>query len=656
MGGDWAESGRVVQIESTFPPLDYRSLPRSQGDVRRVRDPPTTWESEAPPERSLPCSRWVRRQLWRGPARRTSRMARCLLRTLALVGAFLAIAPAAQAAQCGLPDASPWWVDFSDGSVSFRDSVFKHPGVIAASTGAQAPASLRAGGAQTVYWYMHLDAIVGSPAAPAPAAGIPAAAAQLLAAAQASSGCTTPIIALNEMAGQDSPTPWSPGTTAYRQNIFALVSALTAGGARPFLLVPGTPHPPSVANEAAAWWQQVASVSDIVLEVYAAAPAISEAGPLLGSRALRVSFRSALQSFLSINVPAGRLGVMLGFQSGIGYAGREGLQPTGSWLEVVKLEALAARQVASELGISSVWSWGWGTFDTAGADPDKPIAACTYLWTRDPVLCDVPAQVEGDFNGSTDEGQILLAAGVQCQIGAKKTITIAAIDRLAHLTRGRQAAIGALLVRDIVRGRKATQLAIRRQEAAIIYGRFKSSRARYVAALARRGATPAVGRAALADGIKLQTIERGLHVPAPSAAAVRAWRKTHGGTRVRIVRSSIPVGWLGGSRSGIALPGSDVPPQVLRARDGQKLRVPTAQGVARITVGKALPLRQASGADANATVSALIRSTARDAAGATWLAGAAAKALDTAICVRDELPTAEPQSIAARAPFLRPLR
>jgi hypothetical protein len=95
---------------------------------------------------------------------------------------------------------------------------------------------------------------------------------------------------------------------------------------------------------------------------------------------------------------------------------------------------------------------------------------------------------------------------------------------------------------------------------------------------------------------------------------------------------------------------------VLRARDGQKLRVPTAQGVARITVGKALPLRQASGADANATVSALIRSTARDAAGATWLAGAAAKALDTAICVRDELPTAEPQSIAARAPFLRPLR
>jgi hypothetical protein len=583
-------------------------------------------------------------------------MARCLLRTLALVGAFLAIAPVAQAAQCGLPDASPWWIDFSDGSVSFRDSVFKHPGVIAASTGAQAPASLRAGGAQTVYWYMHLDAIVGSPGAPAPAANIPAAAAQLLAAAQSSSGCATPVIALNEMTGQDSPGPWSPGTTAYRDNILLLVTALTTGGARPFLLIPGTPNPPNVAGAAAVWWQNLAKVSDIVLEVYAAAPKISAAGSLLGSRALRISFRTALQSFLAISVPAGQLGVMLGFQSGIGYAGREGLQPTDSWLEIVKLEALAARQVAGELGVHSVWSWGWGTFDSAGADGDKAVAACTYLWTRDPLLCDVLAQVDGDFNGSRDEGQILLAAGVQCQIGTSATISTAAIDRLSRLARGRQAAFGALLVRDLVTGRTATQLAIRRQEAAIIYGRFDNSRGRYVAALAAHGATPAIGRAAIADGIKLQTIERGLHVPAPTAAAVKAWRKAHGGTRVRVVTSSLALGWLGGSKRGVALPGTDVPPQVLRARSGQRLRVPTPQGIAHITIGRALPLRKAAGADANPAVSALIRATARDVAGATWLAGAAEKALNTATCLGDQLPSATPQAIVARAPLLRPLR
>ena len=45
-----------------------------------------------------------------------------------------------------------------------------------------------------------------------------------------------------------------------------------------------------------------------------------------------------------------------------------------------------------ELGVWSVWSWGWGTFDSSGADADKAVAACTYLWTRDPVLCDALAQ------------------------------------------------------------------------------------------------------------------------------------------------------------------------------------------------------------------------------------------------------------------------
>jgi hypothetical protein len=582
-------------------------------------------------------------------------MARCLLRILALLGAFLTIAPVAQAAQCGLPDAAPWWIDFSDGSVAFRDSVFKHPGVIAGSSGAQA-ASLRAGGAQTVYWYMHLDSLVGTPAAPMAAAGIPAAAQQLLAAAQTSSGCATPLIALNELDGQDSATPWSAGTAAYRANVLALVTALTTAGARPFLLVPGTPHPPSLAGDAAAWWRQLATVSDIVLEVYAQAPTIYSGGALLGSRALRVAFRTALQSFVGISVPAGRLGLMLGFQSGIGFAGREGLQPTDSWLDVVKLEALAAREVAGELGVATVWSWGWGTFNSAGADADKPLAACTYLWTRDPSLCDLLSQVDSDFDASLDEGQIELADGVQCSLGTTGTITTAAIDRLAPLTRGRQAATGALLVRYLLRGRKATQLQIRRAEAAIVYARFAGSRASYVAALTKRGATPDVGRAALADELRLQGVEGGLHVPPPTTAAIRAWRKAHGGTRVRLIRSSIPLVWLGNRKAGIALPGSDAPPQVLRARSGQTLRVPTARGIAHIEVGSGLPLRKASPAEANPTISALIRAGARDAAGASWLAGAAAKALATTTCLRDELPPVAPQDIATRTPFLRPPR
>jgi hypothetical protein len=95
---------------------------------------------------------------------------------------------------------------------------------------------------------------------------------------------------------------------------------------------------------------------------------------------------------------------------------------------------------------------------------------------------------------------------------------------------------------------------------------------------------------------------------------------------------------------------------VLRARDGQTLRVPTAKGIARITVGSALALRTTAAGDANASISSLLRSQARDAAGTTWLAGATTKLLATTTCLRDQLPSTTPQEIATRAPFLRPLR
>jgi hypothetical protein len=530
--------------------------------------------------------------------------------------------------------------------------------VIAASTGTQAPTQLRQGGAQTVYWYMHLDSLIGTPTAPAAAASIPAAASSLLLAAQTSSGCTTPIIALNEMDGQDSAAPFSAGTAAYRANLLALTQALTTAGARTFVLVPGTPHPPNVAGAASVWWQTLAKSADIVLEVYAQAPSVYSAGALVGSRDLRVSFRTALQTFEGISVPAGRLGIMLGFQSGIGFAGREGLQPTDSWLEVVKLEALAAKEVAGELGIATVWSWGWGTFDSGGADADKAVAACTYLWTRDPVLCQLLQQVDGDFDGSLDEGQIELAAGVQCAIGTgvAGVITTDAIERLQRLTRGRTAALNALTIRYLLRGRFVSQLRIRRAEQAIVYARFNGSRARYVAALAKRGATADMGRAALADGLRLQNVEGGLHVPVPAAAQVRAFRKARGGTRVRLVTSSIPLVWLGNRKSGTAIPGGDAPPQVLRARAGQRLRIVTARGVAHVIVGAALPLRETAAIYANASISSLLRSQARDVAGTAWLAGATTKALATTTCLRDELPSTTPQEIATRDPFLRPLR
>src|SRR5262245_6829873 len=87
--------------------------------------------------------------------------------------AALIVAPGALAGPCGLPDAQPLWVDYADASVRFRDDVFKRPGLVLASSGTVGPQSLRAAGAQTVYWHMKISRIVGTPSAPASLSGVP---------------------------------------------------------------------------------------------------------------------------------------------------------------------------------------------------------------------------------------------------------------------------------------------------------------------------------------------------------------------------------------------------------------------------------------------------------------------------------------------------
>ena len=70
------------------------------------------------------------------------------------------------------------------------------------------------------------------------------------------------------------------------------------------------------------------------------------------------------------------------------------------WFEIVKRETLATRQVAGELSLASVWSWGWAAFPGTRADPAAKRAACVFLWTREADLCDGPAAAGATFNRS----------------------------------------------------------------------------------------------------------------------------------------------------------------------------------------------------------------------------------------------------------------
>jgi hypothetical protein len=425
---------------------------------------------------------------------------RCIVVAIAAV---LCFAPGALAGPCGLPDSETLWVDYAEGSVSFRNDLFRRPGLVLASSGTTVPQTLREGGAQTVYWQMKLSRLVGTPSAPADPGSAAVAADELVARASVSSGCATPLIALEELSGAHLPTPWSPTNSAYRTNVLELARQLAARGARPFLFVHGTLE---LRGAAGAWWQQLAGSADIVYESYFHAPRTHALGPVLASRALRVAMRRPVSRLAALGIPPDRLGLILGFHSKPGTSGREGLQPVDAWLQFVKLNALAARQVAGELGLGSIWSWGWGTFDPAGADPDKPAAACVYLWSRDPNLCDAPSR--SAFDTSLVDGQLLLPEGIHCAFPAGM-VPAAAIERLAPFAGGERVALTALVTRRALR--RAVRLRpgeLSLAERRLVAWRYRGSWAHYRRALVRKHLTRADALAILADDMRVRRLGR----------------------------------------------------------------------------------------------------------------------------------------------------
>ena len=411
------------------------------------------------------------------------------MRRLALGGvlaaaiAILALpASSASAAANCLPDGSPLYVDYANSSVLFRDQVFKRPGLVLTMddlpTKQSDPASgFRQAGAVTTYWDEHLEKIVGMPNSPASPGSIGPAAATLVANAKQSSGCANPVIALNELIPPGSAS--ASAVAQYRANVLALIGAITNSGGHAVLALPSTT--PMGAGPAANFLQQASQQASLVLEIYFNNNQLFQQGALLASRNIRIGFRSQIAKLEALGIPAGDIGIMLGFQSAAGQDGREGLQPTASWLEMVKLQQLAAKTVAGDTGIATIWSWGWGTFNNLGsADPDKQAAACVYLWTRDPTLCNAP----GSYNFDTDltEGQINLPGGVQCGWNGGK-IKVRDLARLTRALKGNAAtAQSALLERGVVNATaRAPSRSVTQAQQAIIKSSFGGSARRYIA-------------------------------------------------------------------------------------------------------------------------------------------------------------------------------
>ncbi|MDQ2939723.1 MAG: hypothetical protein M3R23_04240, partial [Actinomycetota bacterium] len=202
----------------------------------------------------------------------------------------------AYAGTCGLPQASPIWIDYGWPDLA---QAFGQPGVVVSASSGDFGAQMRAAGAATVFFDLYLKARVGEPSAPADPDLIVEKANKLFDYAVQQMGCPTPTIVENELFGAGLVTPWSETNAQYRQNILAFLQQLAARGAHPVLLVNS---PPYTAGDAGVWWQQVAGVADIVREDYVSANTVWKQGPVVGNRTLRNAYRRSIQDFTSIGI------------------------------------------------------------------------------------------------------------------------------------------------------------------------------------------------------------------------------------------------------------------------------------------------------------------------------------------------------------------
>jgi hypothetical protein len=547
--------------------------------------------------------------------------------------AALLLPGTALARECGIPDSNPLWVDYAG-----HDAPMPHkPGLtLAFSSGTEKPAAARAAGSATVLFDLNFNRRVGTPTVPMDPATIADRADRLYDFAVSVTGCQTPWIALNELFGAQTPTPWTTTTAQYRANTLALVRRLKERGAFPAMTIA---NPPYTGGEAAQWWRDLAASALLIRQVFFTSPNVPQLhalGPFRASRAMRSGMRALVRKFTDIGIPASRVALELQFQSAPGTGGREGLQPRSKWLEIVKLETLAARQVTKELKTHSIWSWGWATFSQAGIDKDKSEAVCVYLWVRDPGLCSGPGAAGPGFDASLTVGQLELPAGVICTLPAG-TIRSSVVAPLTRAIGDQDVAESVVLERLILQ--KEVRLdpqAVLIAERAFVDDHFRGNVTSYLAALRRIKLTQSAARGLLLDELRREAVRARFSPARPAGQQLLEFHATYAGLQARLVETTRPVGWLGGRTRGLAIE-TFAPARIFSLAGPGRVR--TMHGRVEVwpledTVSLgAIPL-----VEARSAIEASLNRFARVHAYETWLAKAQEQALAQATCVGDELP------------------
>jgi hypothetical protein len=569
-----------------------------------------------------------------------------------LLAAGSAVSDPVFAGQCEIKAQQTVWAEYGWPSLL---PILAKPGTALAVTQphrSDYAAEARRRGAATYAFDLKLTHKVGGPTAPADPSTLPGAAeGEYQKAVFSSGGCATPLIVENELFGAGTPTPWTASTAQYRANVLAYLQDLAALGAHPALLVSKPPFTGS--SDAVAWWLSVAKVADIVREVYPPATIIWPLGPIRGNRFLRQRYREAVADFTSIGIPANRLGIVLSFLSQKGGGGRNRLQPASAWYQVVKWDALSAKQVAGELNLGSVFSWGWQQWNPKEVDPTKPEAACVWLWAREQRLCNAPRMLGKFFDRSLTEGQIRLPRGAVCRVEGLGYLGAGAVGSLQAMTGDRDAALSALFERVVeAAARPVSRHAALAAQREVIRGSFQGKRSAYLAALRQAHATAGIALAALGDEVRRARLEQSRSAPKPTGSAVAAFYAAYPDLLVRRVHASPAPPWLG-RRTGFAVSQSS-PQRLFSLPTGRKSRLSTLLGTFAVRpLGPAQPLGSLPLSKVRSGIVAALRGFERAQSFERWTIRQQTHALNRTICLHDQLPQPAAIDLTEYLPFLR---
>jgi hypothetical protein len=557
------------------------------------------------------------------------------------------------AGQCGIKAQRTVWAEYGWPSLL---PILGRPGTLLAVTTHSPvggyPVAVRRHGAATYAFDLKMKKRVGTPTAPADPSTLEAVAADEYSRAVArTGGCATPLMVENELFGAATATPWSASTARYRANVLAYLQDLAAKGAHPVLLINKSPYTGS--SEAVAWWLSVAKVADIVREVYLPATNIWPLGPILGNRYLRESYRKAAAALTAIGIPANRVGLMLSFLSHRGVGGRNGLQPASAWYQVVKWEALSVKEVAKELGLGSVFSWGWQEWNPRERDPDKPKAACVWLWARTRRLCNAPRKLGKRFDRSLAAGQIRLGHGTVCRAVGLGAIGARAVGSLQALTGDRTAALSALFERIVEASeRHVSRRALLAAEREVVRDSFHGSRSAYLAAIKAAHASLGLARAVLADELRRAHLEQPRYAPRPTSGEVATFYASYPDLLVRRVHVSPAPPWLA-ARTGFALAES-APERLFSLPAGRKSRLSTLLGKFSVRpLGPVQPLGALPLSAVRSAIVTALRGFERAQSFERWTIAQQNHALSRTICLRDQLPEPAAIDLTQYLPFLR---